>query len=81
MKRSPITASGPSSAADTLAWCFAQETDTNDDRQVAIKVLLPEFSHNDEEMHRFVRGMKTAMPLKHPNLIRLYGTGRTGGFC
>jgi serine/threonine-protein kinase len=25
--------------------------------------------------------MKTAMPLRHPNLISVYGAGRTGDFC
>jgi len=45
------------------------------------KVLMPEISRDNEEMHRFVRGMKTAMPLKHPNLIRIYGAGLTGGYC
>jgi serine/threonine-protein kinase len=56
-------------------------TDTKDSRPVALKVLFPEFSKNDEEMHRFVRGMKTALPLKHPNLVRLCGAGKTGGYC
>jgi serine/threonine protein kinase len=56
-------------------------TDAKDHRPVALKVLYPEFSKNDEEMHRFVRGMKTALPLKHPNLIRVYGAGKTAGYC
>jgi serine/threonine protein kinase len=56
-------------------------TDTKDNRPVALKVLMPEFSKNDDEMHRFIRGMKTTMPLKHPNLIRLYGAGKTGAHC
>jgi serine/threonine protein kinase len=56
-------------------------TDTKDNRPVAFKVLMPEFSKNDEEMQRFVRGMKTTMPLKHPNIVRLYGAGKTGPYC
>jgi serine/threonine protein kinase len=56
-------------------------TDANDQRPVALKVLMPEFSKNDEEMQRFVRGMKTTLPLKHPNLVRLYGAGKTGPYC
>jgi serine/threonine protein kinase len=56
-------------------------TDAKDHRPVALKVLLPEFSRNDEEVQRFVRGMKTALPLKHPNLVRLYGAGKTGPHC
>jgi serine/threonine protein kinase len=56
-------------------------TDTKDQRPVALKVLLREFSKNDEEMQRFIRGMKTTMPLKHPNLVSLYGAGKTNGYC
>jgi serine/threonine protein kinase len=55
--------------------------DTKEDRVAALKVLWPEFSKNDEEMQRFVRAMKTMMPLHHPNLVQLYGAGRTGGYC
>jgi serine/threonine protein kinase len=56
-------------------------TDTKDNRPVALKVLRPEFSRNDEEVQRFVRRLKTALPLRHPNLIALYGAGKTGRFC
>jgi serine/threonine protein kinase len=56
-------------------------TDTKDTRPVALKVLLPEFSRNDEEMQRFVRGMKTALSLKHPNLVQTYSAGKTGPYC
>jgi serine/threonine protein kinase len=56
-------------------------TDTDDGRTVALKVLQPEFSRNDEEMQRFVRAMKTVLPLRHPNLVALYAAGKTGPFC
>jgi serine/threonine protein kinase len=55
--------------------------DTRDDKDVALKVLRPEFSHDDAEMQRFVRAMKTVMPLRHPNLVALYGAGRSGPHC
>jgi serine/threonine protein kinase len=55
--------------------------DTRDDKVVALKVLLPEFSKNEEEMQRFVRGMKTVLPLRHPNLVAVFGAGKTGPFC
>jgi serine/threonine protein kinase len=55
--------------------------DTKEDRQVAFKVLFPELSGIEEEMQRFIRGMKTALPLRHPNLITLYGAGKTGPYC
>jgi serine/threonine protein kinase len=56
-------------------------TDTKDDRPVAFKVLLPEFSQDEEAMQRFVRAMKTVMPLRHPNLVTLYGAGKAGPHC
>jgi serine/threonine protein kinase len=55
--------------------------DTKDNRPVALKVLRPEFSNDDEEMQRFVRGIKTVLPLRHPNLVTMYGAGKTGPFC
>jgi serine/threonine-protein kinase len=56
-------------------------TDTKDNRSVAFKVLQPEFSKDEEEMQRFVRAMKTMLPLRHPNLITLYAAGKTGASC
>jgi pSer/pThr/pTyr-binding forkhead associated (FHA) protein len=56
-------------------------TDTKDNRPVALKVLHPALSRDDEEMQRFIRGMKTVLPLRHPHLVTLYGAGRTGPYC
>lgn len=56
-------------------------TDTKDNRPVALKVLAPEFSQDEDELQRFVRAMKTALPLRHPNLITIYAAGKTGQFC
>lgn len=55
--------------------------DTKEEREVALKVLQPEFSKNDDEMQRFIRAIKTMLPLRHPNLVTLYGAGKTGGYC
>jgi serine/threonine protein kinase len=55
--------------------------DFKNDRTVAFKVLWPEFSRNDDEMQRFIRAMKTMLPLRHPNLVALYGAGKTGTYC
>ena len=55
--------------------------DVNDGKTVAFKVLQPEFSRNEEDMQRFIRGMKAALPLRHPNLITLYKAGKTGVYC
>ena len=58
-----------------------QALDTRENKPVALKVLWPEFSKNEEEMQRFVRAMKTMMPIKHENIVELYGAGKTGAYC
>jgi hypothetical protein len=55
--------------------------DIRADRVVALKVLRPEFTRNDKEIQRFIRSMKTMMPLRHPNLVALYGAGKKGPYC
>jgi serine/threonine protein kinase len=55
--------------------------DTRNDEAVALKVLKPEFSQNDDEMKRFIRSMKTMLPLKHPNLVAIHNAGKTGSYC
>ncbi|HEV3262362.1 MAG TPA: FHA domain-containing serine/threonine-protein kinase [Gemmataceae bacterium] len=48
---------------------------------VALKVLRPELSQNAEEQRRFVRAMKTMLPVRHPNLVRIHAAGRTKSYC
>ncbi|HLJ97497.1 MAG TPA: FHA domain-containing serine/threonine-protein kinase [Gemmataceae bacterium] len=55
--------------------------DTQNDNELALKVLWPEFARNDDEMQRFVRAMKTMLPIRHPNLVALYGAGKTSSYC
>ena len=55
--------------------------DINDGQIVAFKALRPEFAKNEEDMQRFVRGMKTVLPLRHPNLVTLLAAGKTGAYC
>jgi serine/threonine-protein kinase len=54
--------------------------DTESGMPVALKILWPQMSE-DKQKQRFVRAMKTVMPLQHPNLVRVLGAGRTGGCC
>jgi serine/threonine protein kinase len=56
-------------------------TDTADGKQVALKVMQPAFARHEEEMQRFVRAVKTMLPLRHPNLVTLYGAGKSGPYC
>jgi serine/threonine-protein kinase len=51
--------------------------DSEKNRDVAIKVLLPELATDEEEMQRFIRAMKTMHPIRHPNIIRIYNAGKT----
>jgi serine/threonine protein kinase len=55
--------------------------DTDSGKTVALKVLQPEFAHNEEDMQRFIRAMKTVLPLRHPSLIALHKAGKTGLYC
>jgi serine/threonine protein kinase len=71
---------GPVVAKGQSATVF-RARDTKDGKEVALKVLRPEFSTNEGEMQRFVRAIKTVLPLRHPNLVTLYGAGKTGPYC
>jgi serine/threonine protein kinase len=55
--------------------------DFKENREVALKVYLPEFAENDEDLQRFIRAVKTMLPMRHPNLVTLYGGGKTGPYC
>jgi serine/threonine protein kinase len=67
--------------AKGLSGLVFQAHDFKSDRQVAFKVLWPEVSRDDDEMRRFVRAMKTMLPLCHPNLVTLHGAGKSGPYC
>jgi pSer/pThr/pTyr-binding forkhead associated (FHA) protein len=55
--------------------------DSSDGQQVALKVLWPEFSKDEAEVKRFVRAMKTMIPIRHPHLVSVLNAGRTGPYC
>jgi serine/threonine protein kinase len=76
------SASGNSSIESCgTAGCVFKATDTEGGKTVALKILHAEMANSEEEMQRFVRAMKTLLPLQHPNLITLYGAGRKGQNC
>jgi pSer/pThr/pTyr-binding forkhead associated (FHA) protein len=58
-----------------------QARDTQAKQTVALKVLWPAISTNEEEMQRFVRAMKTMLPIRHPNLVAILNAGKTGPYC
>lgn len=49
--------------------------DTQLDRKVALKVLLPEFSTDEERVQRFKLEAKAASALNHPNIITIHEVG------
>ena len=55
--------------------------DTKHQRPVALKVLWPEFTQNEEDVQRFLRAIKSMVGIRHENLVRVYGAGKTGAFC
>ncbi len=58
-----------------------EASDFKDDSAVALKVLFPGATRNAKELRRFVRSMRTVMPLRHPNLVTLLGAGKSGAYC
>lgn len=50
-------------------------------RPVALKVFWPTLFANDQDMSRFVRAMRTVIPLDHDHLIKLFAAGRSSGLC
>jgi serine/threonine protein kinase len=55
--------------------------DTRRNFPVALKVLEAGFSQNEAAVKRFVEAMKLVLPLRHPNLVKVYGAGKTGAHC
>lgn len=53
--------------------------DTTLDRDVAIKVLPPEFSADPERLARFEREAKAVAALSHPNIVAIHGFGTHEG--
>ena len=50
-------------------------TDTALNRQVALKVLPPYFSHDPEFVRRFQREARVAASLSHPGIVQIYDVG------
>ncbi|MCK6471605.1 MAG: protein kinase [Planctomycetes bacterium] len=48
-------------------------------REVALKLLPPEFTQHKEYVERFLREARAAAQLKHPNVVQVYDAGEQGG--
>jgi serine/threonine protein kinase len=51
------------------------------DRPIALKIFRPDCFKDPRGARRFLRAMRTTIPLEHENLVRVYGAGRTRGLC
>jgi len=54
---------------------------TEHDRPAAVKVLEPQFAGDEQNMQRFVRAMKTMLPIRHENIVSIYAAGKNGPYC
>ena len=52
----------------------------NLDREVALKILPQQFTHDKEFLDRFHREARAAAQLTHPNVVTVYDEGIENGF-
>ncbi|MBQ4364546.1 MAG: serine/threonine protein kinase, partial [Oscillospiraceae bacterium] len=52
-------------------------TDLMENRVVAVKILKPEYSENEEFLRRFRNESKAIAVLSHPNIVKIYDVGFT----
>jgi serine/threonine-protein kinase len=57
-----------------------QAEDTKTGQAVALKVFSPQFPHGSQELQHFAAVMKSILPLRHPDLVALYGAGKTATY-
>ena len=55
--------------------------DPKHERMVALKVFWPDFFADEKSMRRFLRAVRTMLPLEHENLVMLHTAGRWRGYC
>jgi serine/threonine protein kinase len=55
--------------------------DQKANRPVALKVMHPSYCSDEKAVERFTKAMKLALPLRHPNVVSVYGAGRAKPYC
>ena len=67
--------------AKSKTGCVFHARHTRKNLDVALKVLDPKYASSNALIQRFNRAMKAVLPLRHPNLVQVYGAGKTGPHC
>lgn len=57
---------------------FFEALDVESGETVCIKLLAKGLTDDETALKRFVRGMRTAAKLQHPNIVQLFRAGHTG---
>ena len=57
-----------------------QSLDLNNNRAVALKVLLPDFAEDDSFRTRFWREAELMRTLDHPHIVKVFDFGQWGDF-
>jgi hypothetical protein len=57
----------------------AEDTKTN--TTVTLKVLVPDFPANNDELAQLARALKATPGLHHAHLVALHGAGKSGPYC
>jgi serine/threonine protein kinase len=71
---------GPVLARGSMGIVY-KSRDTRAGKDVAVKVLYPEFTHDEASLKRFILVMKTVAGMQHDNLVALCGAGKHGETC
>ncbi|MEM6291472.1 MAG: protein kinase [Myxococcota bacterium] len=53
--------------------------DEEEGREVVLKLLAPDWIQNDEAVKRFEREAERLGSVRHPNVVRMFGSGHTDG--
>ncbi|MFO0901507.1 MAG: FHA domain-containing serine/threonine-protein kinase [Pirellulales bacterium] len=67
--------------ATTRSGVLFEARNTQTSQPAAVKVLSPDLLSQDEQKRRFIRAMKTMLPLQHENMVRILNAGRVGPYC
>ena len=55
--------------------------DTKREKPVAVKVLRPQMTQSDEQRERFIRAMKTVLPVRNAHIVSLRNAGKKASYC